>query len=82
VSCALPGGAFYVFPNVGRYLGRKAATTLELAARLLDEEKVAVVPGEGFGAPGYLRISFARAMSDLQEGARRLQAFMGRLGSD
>jgi aspartate aminotransferase len=82
VSCALPGGAFYVFPNVARYLGPKVATTLELAARLLEEQKMAVVPGEGFGAPGYLRISFARSMEDLQEGARRLATFLERLGAD
>jgi aspartate aminotransferase len=81
VSCALPGGAFYVFPNLSRYLGRHVATTLELAGRLLDEEKMAVVPGEGFGAPGYVRISFARAMADLQEGARRLERFLSRLGA-
>jgi aspartate aminotransferase len=82
VSCALPGGAFYVFPNVARYLGRPVATTLELASRLLEEQKVAVVPGEGFGAPGYLRISFARAMDDLQEGARRLGVFLQSLGAN
>jgi aspartate aminotransferase len=76
VSCVLPGGAFYVFPNVARYVGRKVPTTLDLAARLLEEQKVAVVPGEGFGAPGYLRLSFARSMDDLQEGARRLGAFL------
>jgi aspartate aminotransferase len=82
VSCALPGGAFYVFPNVARYLGPKVPTTLELAARLLEEQKMAVVPGEGFGAPGYLRISFARSMEDLQEGARRLATFLEGLGAD
>jgi len=81
VSCALPGGAFYVFPNVARHLGPKVPTTLELAARLLEEQKMAVVPGEGFGAPGYLRISFARSMDDLQEGARRLGAFLEGLGA-
>jgi aspartate aminotransferase len=81
VSCALPGGAFYVFPNVGRYLGRKVSTTLDLAGRLLEEQKVAVVPGEGFGAPGYLRLSFARPMDDLQEGARRLGTFLDGLGA-
>ena len=43
---------------------------------------MAVVPGEGFGAPGYLRISFARSMDDLQEGARRLAAFLEGLGGD
>jgi aspartate aminotransferase len=81
VSCALPGGAFYVFPNVGRYLGRNVSTTLELAGRLLEEQKMAVVPGEGFGAPGYLRLSFARPMDDLQEGARRLGTFLDGLGA-
>ncbi|HVR71267.1 MAG TPA: pyridoxal phosphate-dependent aminotransferase [Vicinamibacteria bacterium] len=81
VSCALPGGAFYLFPNVARHLGAKVPTTLELASRLLEEQKVAVVPGEGFGAPGYLRISFARSMDDLQEGARRLAAFLAGLGA-
>ena len=81
VSCALPGGAFYVFPNVSRYLGRGVASTLDLAARLLEEQKVAVVPGEGFAAPGYLRLSFARSMEDLQEGARRLATFLDGVGS-
>jgi aspartate/methionine/tyrosine aminotransferase len=81
VSCTLPGGAFYVFPNLARHLGGRTPTTLELASRLLEEEKMAVVPGEGFGAPGYLRISFARSMSDLEEGARRLERFVSRLGA-
>ena len=73
-----PGGAFYVFPNVRRYLRGEVPTTLELAGRLLEEQKVAVVPGEGFGAPGYLRLSFARPMDELKEGARRIAAFLGR----
>ncbi len=81
VSCALPGGAFYVFPNVARHLGPAVPTTLELAARLLEEQKMAVVTGEGFGAPGYLRFSFARSMDELQEGARRLAAFLHGLGA-
>jgi aspartate aminotransferase len=79
VSCIEPGGGFYLFPNVARYLGRTAPTTLDLAGRLLDEERVAVVAGEGFGAPGYLRLSFARAMGELQEGTKRITAFFSRL---
>jgi aspartate aminotransferase len=54
------------------------STSLDLAGRLLDEERVAVVAGEGFGAPGYIRISFARAMEELQEGAKRIAAFFSR----
>jgi aspartate aminotransferase len=78
ITCVQPGGGFYLFPNVGRYLRKPASTSLELAGRLLDEERVAVVAGEGFGAPGYLRISFARSMEDLHEGSKRLAAFFGR----
>ncbi len=76
VSCVSPGGGFYLFPNLARYLGSAVPTTLELSRRLLEEQRVAVVPGEGFAAPGYLRISFARPMEDLKEGVRRLGAFL------
>jgi len=76
VSCVSPGGGFYLFPNLARYLGTPVPTTLELSRRLLEEQRVAVVPGEGFAAPGYLRISFARPMEDLKEGVRRLAAFL------
>jgi aspartate aminotransferase len=76
VSCALPGGAFYFFPNVARCLGGDVKTTLDLGLRLLDESGVAVVPGEGFEAPGFLRISFARAQAELEEGGRRIAAFL------
>jgi aspartate aminotransferase len=79
ITCVEPGGGFYLFPNVARYLGKPARTTLDLAGRLLDEERVAVVAGEGFGAPGYLRLSFARAMDELQEGTKRITAFFSRL---
>jgi aspartate aminotransferase len=81
VSCAQPGGGFYVFPNVGRYLGTRIPTTVHLARRLLDEHRVAVVPGEGFGATGYLRISFARPIEELRDGLHRLSAFLEGLRS-
>lgn len=82
VECAVPGGAFYAFPNMtgllGRPLnGRTAATTLELAALLLEEIQIAMVPGEAFGAPGYARFSFALSDSDLVEGLSRLRALVG-----
>jgi aspartate aminotransferase len=79
ITCVQPGGGFYLFPNVSRYLGGPVPTSLDLAGRLLDEEKVAVVAGEGFAAPGYLRISFARSMEDLREGAKRIASFFSRL---
>jgi aspartate/methionine/tyrosine aminotransferase len=77
VTCIEPQGAFYAFPNLtgllGRPLaGRAAATTAELADVLLDEAKVAVVPGEAFGAPGYARLSFALGDDDLGEGLTRI----------
>jgi aspartate aminotransferase len=77
VGCAEPLGAFYCFPNVtgllGRALkGRVSETSAELAAELLDLIKIAVVPGEAFGAPGYFRMSYALGDADLAEGIGRL----------
>lgn len=73
-----PTGAFYAFANVQAFLGRNicgrvAASTSELAAIILEEAEVAVVPGEAFGAPGYLRLSYALGDDDLVEGITRLQ---------
>ncbi len=78
VSCPEPGGAFYAYPQVkgllGRPLrGRTASTTVELAELLLEQIEVAVVPGEAFGTPGYLRLSYALGDDDLVEGISRLQ---------
>jgi aspartate aminotransferase len=72
VSCVEPGGGFYLFPNLGRYLSPRNPTTLALALRLLEEAGVATVPGEAFGAPGYLRISFARPIEELRDGIQRV----------
>jgi len=82
IECSTPGGAFYTFPNVSGLFGvdlagRTAASSLELAALLLDEIQIAVVPGEAFGAPGYARLSFALADYDLEEGLGRLQQLAG-----
>jgi len=73
VTCMEPQGAFYCFPNVSGLLDREldgavAHTTLELADLVLDKAKVAFVPGEAFGAPGYARFSFALGDDDLVEG--------------
>jgi aspartate aminotransferase len=77
VTCMAPQGAFYCFPSFERVLGREIAgqtprSTLELAALLLDEAKVAIVPGEAFGAPGYARLTFAVSDEDIEEGVQRI----------
>jgi aspartate aminotransferase len=75
VTCTEPQGAFYVFPDFSARLGghRDSAT---LARQLLEREHVAVVPGEAFGAPGFLRFSYATSMERIEEGLRRLQRFL------
>ena len=77
VTCPEPHGAFYAYPQVtdvlGRSIrGRRPATTTELAEIILDEAEVAVVPGEAFGTPGYLRLSYALSDADLAEGVGRI----------
>ncbi|MSX32452.1 MAG: aminotransferase class I/II-fold pyridoxal phosphate-dependent enzyme, partial [Actinobacteria bacterium] len=81
VRCLEPEGAFYCFPSfegvLGRTLaGRKILSTLDLAEVLLDEAKVAIVPGEAFGAPGYARLSFALSDDELEEGVSRIARFL------
>jgi aspartate/methionine/tyrosine aminotransferase len=80
-SCPTPDGAFYCFPSVKAALGRelrgqRPQTSAELAALILDEVEVAVVPGEAFGAPGYFRLSYALGDVDLVEGVGRIQRLM------
>jgi aspartate aminotransferase len=79
--CPLPEGAFYVYPDVTGLLGREwggvtPTTSLELADLILDQAEVAVVPGEAFGTPGYLRLSYALGDDDLVEGIARLQRLL------
>jgi aspartate aminotransferase len=83
VQVVEPEGAFYVFPSFEDVLGREVAgrrvdTTLELAEVLLEEAKVAVVPGEAFGSPGYARLSYALGDDDLAEGIDRIAELLGR----
>ncbi len=83
VTCMEPQGAFYCFPSFESLLGREIAgrrveTSLALCEVLLDEVKVAVVPGEAFGAPGYARLSFALGDDDLVEGVGRIAELLGR----
>jgi aspartate/methionine/tyrosine aminotransferase len=78
VNCPMPGGAFYAYPSVKGLIGKKINSTtitssLQLAEIALDEANVALVPGEAFGTPGYVRMSYALGDSDLVEGVSRLQ---------
>ncbi len=82
VQCPEPHGAFYAYPKVTDLLGkqirgRRPATTTELAEVILDEAEVAVVPGEAFGTPGFLRLSYALGDADLAEGVARMAALLG-----
>jgi aspartate aminotransferase len=77
VTCVEPEGAFYAFPSVAGLLerevaGQKITSSMDLAEVAIDVAKVAVVPGEAFGAPGYMRLSYALSDDDLVEGVGRL----------
>lgn len=79
IRCTRPGGAFYLFPDISQVLSPQGmATSVEFAQALLEEERVAVTPGEAFEAPGFVRISYATSMENLREGSRRLVEFVGR----
>jgi aspartate aminotransferase len=73
ISCVNAKGAFYLFPNISK-LGLKSA---EFCAKLLEQEKVAAVPGIAFGADDYLRISYATSMANIEKGLDRLEKFAG-----
>ncbi|MDN5854627.1 MAG: pyridoxal phosphate-dependent aminotransferase [Actinomycetia bacterium] len=80
--CPTPKGAFYAYPSVRGALGRPVGdvtptTSVELAAAILEQAEVAVVPGEAFGTPGYLRLSYALSDDDLVEGVSRIQKLLG-----
>ena len=80
LECFEPFGAFYVFPSIKQF----GMTSEEFATRLLNEEKVAVVPGTAFGecGEGFLRISYAYSLEDLKEAIGRLGRFIGRLRNE
>jgi aspartate/methionine/tyrosine aminotransferase len=85
VECPEPTGAFYAYPSVKGVLGREIdgrtpSTSAELADLILDQAEVAVVPGEAFGAPGYLRLSYALGDDDLAEGLGRIAELISRVG--
>ncbi len=80
ICCADPDGAFYVFPDVSAFFGRAGITDSQSFANyLLDEARVAVVPGGAFGADEFVRISYATSMERIQEGIRRIDAALRKL---
>lgn len=79
IRCFKPQGAFYVFPNIKRLLGKtyggkQIDTDLQFAEYLLEHAKIAVVPGTPFGAPGYMRLSYATSLENITKGLDRLEA--------
>ena len=84
VTCVKPRGAFYVFPNISAYYGRsfngkKIEGSLDMADYLLDEYKIAAVPGIAFGADRFIRFSFATSMEVIKDGMNRFKEALGRL---
>ena len=80
VTCTKPEGAFYVYPNIGAFLGKGGIkTATELATRLLHEAHVVTVPGEAFGTAEHIRISYPVTRQNIDEGTRRMGEFLARL---
>ena len=85
VQCREPKGAFYAFPDVSAYIGKKSPEgsilddDVQLCDWLVEVGKVAVVPGSGFGAPGFVRLSYATSMKNVEEGVRRMAEALPKL---
>jgi aspartate/methionine/tyrosine aminotransferase len=78
VECVEPEGAFYVFPDVSSALDGRWSTTDELATVILEDAGVALVPGESFGAPGHLRLSYATGEAEIERGMKRIRDLLTR----
>jgi aspartate aminotransferase len=77
-----PAGAFYLFPDISDFLSPDGIrTSAELATALLNDARVAVTPGEAFDAPGFLRLSYATSMHELERGTNRLLEFLAGVGA-
>ena len=80
MRCARPEGAFYVYPSISAFLGRKGLNSpAEFARKLLHEAHVASVPGEGFGTQEHIRLSYATSQKELDRGLERLRNFVNSL---
>lgn len=84
LSCFKPEGAFYVMMNISKIIGKeyndiKIENSFDISNMLLDSEKVAVIPGEGFGVDNYVRLSYATSMKNITEGLNRIERFINSL---
>ncbi len=79
ITCPVPKGAFYAFPNIKAYIIGNIKNDIELTAYLLEEARVAVVPGSAFGKEGYIRLSYATSMENLKEGMKRIKEALSKL---
>ena len=84
ITCAMPSGAFYAFPNTSLIYGRrfgdkKISSSRDLALYLLEEAKVALVHGEAFGDDDYVRLSYATSLDDIRKGIERIREAISKL---
>jgi aspartate/methionine/tyrosine aminotransferase len=81
VTCTMPGGAFYAFPNITAYTERLGKTSADIQHYLLEEYGVACLAGTAFGpgGEGYLRLSYANSKENIEEGLRRMREAFARL---
>ncbi len=80
VTCTMPEGAFYAYPNISSFLGRgNVKSASDVAGRLLREAHVATVPGEGFGTRDHIRVSYATSKAELDRGLERMREFFAGL---
>ena len=81
MTCTVPEGAFYVYPNVSAFVGRGGVTSAsDLAAKLLSEAHVVTVPGEAFGTAEHLRLSYAVSADVIDKGVQRIREYLAKLG--
>jgi aspartate aminotransferase len=74
-----PKGAFYAFPDISAYLGKQLTTDVDLASYLLEEAKVATVPGSVFEGYGHIRLSYATSRADIEKGVARIAEALKRI---
>jgi len=84
ITCSMPAGAFYVFPNISalygkKYNGKVINGSADFSDILLAEAKVAVIPGVGFGADDYIRLSYASSLDNIKKGIERISEFVAKL---
>jgi aspartate aminotransferase len=81
LTCTVPEGAFYVYPNISKFIGKGGITSAtDLAAKLLSEAHVVVVPGEAFGTSEHIRLSYAVSGDVIDEGVKRMREYFAKLG--